>query len=981
MDLVFGQFLLYPGIYQVSVMLGNGNGSFQPATSYGVGNYPFSFAIGDADGDGKADIIAASRDYNRVDVFLGNGNGTFQASQPYLVGANPVSVLLGDFNGDGRADIVTANSFDATLTLLLGAPPASPSPTLTTISNLTVPFGTSSIGLVASVINGLATSFNGVAQLVNEGTVTFTVQSGSTVIGSPATQNVSNGSAAASYSLPALAAGTYNVTAVYSGGAHFSPSADVSKTLTVSPAGAATTVTLVVPGGNFTYGPPITLSATVKPSGVSGSVFFYDGPRLLGSGEIAHGTATLTTILSAGVRSLTARYPGNANYQPSVSAAVSQSVQPSGAASNVTYSSTKYSALGVPRALAIADFDNNGAADIAVVEAGNTIDVPSKVEIFFNDGKGTLQAGASFVVGMSATALVAADFNGDGKLDLAISSSQFEGQSSVPGEGNIRIFFGNGGGTFSPGPVSTQPAIALGAGDFNRDGKPDLIVLTSPSVTTPSVMLLIGNGDGTFQPGRILVGNDLAAAFTIGDFNGDGRLDVAALMFNGANGNLFLGNGDGTFQSPVAFPYGGGSASVADFNGDGFDDLAVGSATTVTVLYGSASSQFQSPLTFSPAVQAINGIAVADFNRDGQPDIVLSDLLLSSVFVQLNAHGGFTAKTYSVPAAVRVMAIADLNGDYLPDIVTAGYSGNQISVLFSSAPLPSKIGVFQSANWALDSNGNFQWDGPPSDQFFNFTAGPGDVAVVGDWNGDGHSKAGVYHNGFWLLDYNGNGIWDGVAGGDKFIALGGPGYTPVVGDWNGDGRTKVGYYYNGFWALDYNGNGQWDGVSGGDRFIALGGSGYIPVVGDWNGDGRTKVGYFKNGTWALDYNGDGQWDAGDKLYTFSAGAGDVPVVGDWSGTHSTKIGVYHNGFWLLDTNGNGQWDGQSVDTFAALGGPGYTPVVGDWNADGRTKIGFYTNGFWALDFNGNGQWDGPAGGDKFVALGGTPGEQPVVGKW
>ena len=305
-----------------------------------------------------------------------------------------------------------------------------------------------------------------------------------------------------------------------------------------------------------------------------------------------------------------------------------------------------------------------------------------------------------------------------------------------------------------------------------------------------------------------------------------------------------------------------------------------------------------------------------------------------------------------------------------------------------SAPTPSKVAVYQpSGNWAIDANGNGQWDGiAGGDRFFNFTGGPGDIAIVGDWNGDGHAKAGIYHNGFWLLDYNGNGQWDGAAGGDRFIALGGngPGEIPVVGDWNGDGRTKIGFYYNGFWALDYNGNGQWDGTAGGDRFIALGSPGSTPVVGDWNGDGRAKVGYFNNGSWALDYNGNGQWDGttgGDKFYTFSAGAGDIPLVGDWSGSRTSKIGVYHQGFWLLDTNGNGQWDGSGTDTFAALGGTGYTPVVGDWNGDGRTKIGFYTGGFWALDYNGNGQWDGTAGGDRFAALGGAANEQPVVGKW
>ena len=341
----------------------------------------------------------------------------------------------------------------------------------------------------------------------------------------------------------------------------------------------------------------------------------------------------------------------------------------------------------------------------------------------------------------------------------------------------------------------------------------------------------------------------------------------------------------------------------------------------------------------------------------------------ATVTVTTNAQGIAMAPAFT----------ANLNaGTY---VVSAGSGATSTSFTLTNNPVNGRPGVFQNGNWALDLNGNGQWDGVPADAFYNFTAGAGDIAVYGDWNGDGRTKIGVYHQGFWLLDYNGNGVWDGPSI-DRFIALGGPGYLPVVGDWNGDGRTKTGFYYNGFWALDYNGNGAWDGTAGGDRFIALSlHSGETTVVGDWNGDGRAKVGVFYNGQWALDDNGNGMWDAGDKLYTFSTGgAGEVPVLGDWSGSHTTKIGVYYQGFWLLDYNGNGAWDGSGTDRFIALGGNGYTPVVGDWNGDGKAKVGFYVNGFWGLDFNGNGTWDGPSGGDRFVALGGT-GQQLVVGKW
>jgi hypothetical protein len=298
-------------------------------------------------------------------------------------------------------------------------------------------------------------------------------------------------------------------------------------------------------------------------------------------------------------------------------------------------------------------------------------------------------------------------------------------------------------------------------------------------------------------------------------------------------------------------------------------------------------------------------------------------------------------------------------------------------------PVPTRVGVFQRGLWALDLNGNGRWDGTPVDTFFALGE-PGDVAVMGDWNNDGKTEVGVNHRDFWVLDYNGNGRWDGPTI-DRFIALGGNGgEIPVVGDWNGDGRTKVGFFWNGFWALDYNGNGQWDGENAGDRFIGLGGvPGDIPVVGDWNGDGRTKVGVFRDGVFALDYNGNGVWDgtATDQYFAWGQ-AGDKPMLGDWNGDGRTKVGINRHGFWLLDYNGNRLWDGIGTDRFIALGGnPGEIPMVGDWNGDGKTKVGFFWNGFWALDYNGNGQWDGENAGDRFIALGGQPNEQPVTGRW
>ncbi len=179
---------------------------------------------------------------------------------------------------------------------------------------------------------------------------------------------------------------------------------------------------------------------------------------------------------------------------------------------------------------------------------------------------------------------------------------------------------------------------------------------------------------------------------------------------------------------------------------------------------------------------------------------------------------------------------------------------------------PTKIAIMQPSRpgWVLDSNGSGGFDA--GDRLFSFLADPSDIAIVGDWNGDGHAKVGVYRSGFFCLDLNNNGVWDGPSGGDLFIPFGGQaGDIPVVGDWNGNGKTKVGVYRHGVFILDYNGNGVYDA---GDQSVAIGGyPGEQPVIGDWNGDGRTKVGVLDGtGRWILDYNGNGVVDAGDKTY-------------------------------------------------------------------------------------------------------------------
>jgi hypothetical protein len=311
-----------------------------------------------------------------------------------------------------------------------------------------------------------------------------------------------------------------------------------------------------------------------------------------------------------------------------------------------------------------------------------------------------------YATDLSPEAVASADFNGDGKVDLAIAT----------GNNSVSMLLGVGDGTFSKHVEYAVPGhpIAIVTGDFNGDGKMDVATVDEYQ---SEISVLLGNGDGTLQIHQEYLTGNHPLALATADVNGDGHLDIIVADYNDNKVAVLLGNGDGTFKAHVDYATGNGPTSVAigDFNGDGKLDLAVVNNTdnTVAILLGNGDGTFQGPVPFPTAVGA-NSVAVGDFNADGKLDVAVGtsnkqvSILLGNGDGTLQNH-----KEYSIGANAVMLAVADVNADGKLDLITANYNDNTVSTLIGNG------------------DGTFK-----SESIFPTNAGPSGVAVA-DFNGNG----------------------------------------------------------------------------------------------------------------------------------------------------------------------------------------------------------------------------------------------------
>ncbi|HET6217415.1 MAG TPA: FG-GAP-like repeat-containing protein [Acidobacteriaceae bacterium] len=670
----------------VSVVLGKVDGGFNAPVSYATGPAPTAVVSGDFNNDGILDLAVTDGncayqeaapalyvlvcDAGTVSILLGNGDGSFQPPLDYATGKNPSALAAADFNGDGKLDLAMVNLEDGTVSVLLGRGDGSFQPQV--------------VYQVPSAQNLVIGDFNNDHKLdlvVSGVTVSTLLGNGDGTFQAPLNYGVSS-----QLQGSALAAADFNLDGkldLYADGGLFLGNGDGTFVLHASyavPNGAASATATDL---NNDGKPDVVVAGQ---SGVS---------ILLGNGDGSFQTAVKyaepyysTEVLAADVNGdgrLDLAVANSGCATPfSCSATASAATGPAsislllGLGDGSFVGGTQYpiQAASLQMQVISADFNGDGKPDFAV-DAPYSV-ATTELVVYLGNGDGTLQAQISTTV-PSNGAIAAADLNGDGKADIAMVYTNCTQGACLPGYAAVLI--SNGDGTFQP-PVPYATGLQPGSlviGDFNGDGKPDLATSNSAS---NNISILLNNGDGTF-PTHVEYSTGTSTGEIIsGDFNGDGKLDLVVLAGTGVS--VLLGNGDGTFQPPVNYAVSeAASLAAGDFNSDGKLDLAVTTqqdSQPLVVLLGNGDGTFR---TAPPSGSASGYPAVGDFNADGKPD-----LIMDGAAILLGKGDGTFGQPFIVSLGSGIAAVVDINHDGVPDVVGGtGYNtpAGEIGVLLSTA--------------------------------------------------------------------------------------------------------------------------------------------------------------------------------------------------------------------------------------------------------------------------------------------------------
>jgi len=505
----------------------------------------------------------------------------------------------------------------------------------------------------------------------------------------------------------------------------------------------ATTTTLTITSGgtpvtSVASGSVITLTATVSVGSTkvtTGQVNFCDALVSYCTDIHLLGTAQLTKAGSARV----AFRPGFGNHSyKAVFVGTKSAAASASAASTLAVTGGSLTTAQIAQSGAPGDY----TLTATVVGAGSV--APSGTVSFLNASEGSavvatapvmagtpagsfLNAGIILNTWQTILSVAVGDFNGDGIADVV---------AGYYANSALMVLLGNGDGTFSStgtSPLTGSPyPEAIAVGDFDSDGNLDIAVANSPSFTVGNtVTILLGNGDGTFKPAINANTGTYPASLVVGDFNGDGILDIAVANRDSNTVTILLGNGDGTFSPTVASPVTAAaplSIVSGDYNGDGKLDLAVGGAT-LTVLLGNGDGTFTPAAASGQPAAGAEIIAIGDFDEDGKLDLALANGQTTITLMLGKGDGSFSASTVDTGLdpgftnTIATLMAGDFNGDGHLDLVFFDYVTDDPGAIYAFSLLGHGTGTFTAPN--------------PDTGFTELPALRPMPFAAGDMNGDG----------------------------------------------------------------------------------------------------------------------------------------------------------------------------------------------------------------------------------------------------